>query len=115
MTPDHPPWQRTPPGRRLRSGVHDYAVGCDAHRDRSPSRRRGRREGEDRAGREDAGGADRQDCPGEDGTPNSHDDLHASTEVDSLPSWSWRPRPARLTAPIIASLRLITESSVRLS
>ena len=37
----------------------------------------------ERADHEGAGGADRQDGRGEDGTPNSHDDLHASTEGDS--------------------------------
>jgi hypothetical protein len=37
-----------------------------------------------RADREGAGGADCQNGWGEDGTPNSHDDLHASTEGDSL-------------------------------
>jgi hypothetical protein len=44
----------------------------------------GRREGDDRADHEGAGRADRQDGWGEDGTPNSHDDLHASTEAGSL-------------------------------
>ena len=68
----------------LRSRVHDDAVGRGADRDRSANGRGGGREGKDRAGYESAGGADGQDKGGEDGTPNSHDDLHASTEVDSL-------------------------------
>lgn len=69
---------------RLTSAVHDGQVGRDADRGCDANGRRGAREGEDRARHEGAGGADRQHGWGEDGTPNSHDDLHASTEADSL-------------------------------
>src|ERR1700761_1484052 len=62
---------------------HDDGVGLDTGRDRGAGGRGGGRGGEDRAGHESAGGADRRDRWGEDGTPNSHDDLHASTEVSS--------------------------------
>ncbi len=70
--------------------------------------------GENRTGDEGANGAECQDEGGEDGTPNSHDDLNASTEA-AASKLVWRPHPARVPAPIIASLRLITKGSVRLS
>ena len=52
----------------------------DADRHRSARRRGGGCEGEDGAAYESTSGADGQDDRGEDGTPNSHDCLHASTE-----------------------------------
>ena len=64
--------------------MHNDDVGRGADTGRHANGRRGRREGEDRAGHEGADGADRQDGWGEDGTQSSHDDLHASTEADSL-------------------------------
>jgi len=52
----------------------------DADRNRSARGRGGGREGEGGADYESASGADGQDGGSEDGTPNSHDCLHASTE-----------------------------------
>ena len=67
--------------RRPRSSVHDDGVGrcisCDCGR-------RGCRKGEDRGDREGPDGTDGQNGGSEDGATNSHDCLHASTEVDSL-------------------------------
>jgi hypothetical protein len=64
--------------------VHDDHVGCSADRDRGPDGCSDRRENDGRSGYKSASGTDRQNGRAEDGTPNSHDCLHASTEVDSL-------------------------------
>ena len=78
---------------------HRSAFGYDRNRPKSALARKGRGvgsgsggsgagDGEGRADDEGAGGADRKHDWGEDGTPNSHDDLHAQTEASSL-----RPGP----------------------
>jgi hypothetical protein len=95
--------------------MHDGHVGRDARRYRRSGGRRGRREGEDLACRDGTGGADRQDDLSEDGTPNSHDGPPCVNRGGQPASWSWRPPLTRQIVPINASLRLITEGSVRFS
>ena len=67
------------PGTRLPVVIH--GVGCGANRNRAARRRGGGRESEDGTGYERADRANGEDGGSDDVSPNSHDCLHAFTEV----------------------------------
>lgn len=66
------------------SPVEDHNIGSCTDGNRGASRRRSGRKREDGARHKRADGANREDGRSEDVSPNSHDCLHAFTEVNCL-------------------------------